>query len=74
MAKKEISFEQAMERLEEIVAKMESGKSPLDESFGLFEEGTKLLAFCSKELDRAEKKVKLLAKDGELEDFDLGDD
>ena len=43
MPKKEISFEKAMERLEEIVNSLESGESPLDKSLSLFEEGVKLV-------------------------------
>ena len=44
----EITFEQAMARLEHIVTTLESGRCSLDESLTLFEEGTKLTAFCSK--------------------------
>lgn len=54
---KNISFEQAMQRIEEIVAILENGKSSLDESLGLFEEATKLCAYCNKRLDDAQKKV-----------------
>ena len=42
----EMKFEQAMARLEQIVATLESGKCTLDESMTLFEEGAKLTAFC----------------------------
>ncbi len=54
---KDMTFEQAMERLEQIVALLESGKSTLDESMKLFEEGTKLTAFCSQSLKDAEQKI-----------------
>ncbi len=53
----DLTFEQAMQRLEEIVALLESGKSSLDESMKLFEEGTKLTAFCSDSLKTAEQKI-----------------
>lgn len=53
----EISFEKAMERIEEIVSLLENGKSTLDESLQLFEEATKLCAYCNKRLDDAQKKV-----------------
>lgn len=38
----DLTFEQAMQRLEEIVSLLEDGKAPLNESMALFEEGTKL--------------------------------
>ena len=52
-----ISFEKAMDRIEEIVSLLENGKSSLDESLSLFEEATKLCAYCNKKLDDAKKKV-----------------
>ena len=65
---KDLTFEQAMERLEEIVAILESGKSSLDDSLKLFEEGTKLTAFCSESLKTAEQKiVKLTGENGQEE-------
>lgn len=60
MAKKEPSFEQAMQRLEEIVRLLESGEEPLDSALKLFEEGTKLSRQCEKTLRTAEQKVELL--------------
>ena len=62
MAKTEMSFEQSMERLDAIVKKLEKGEAPLDESLKLFEEGTALVAACSKKLDEAEQKVVMLKK------------
>lgn len=53
----DMTFEQAMKRLEEIVAQLEAGEVPLDKSMALFEEGTKLSAYLSGLLDRAEQKV-----------------
>ena len=55
--KNAVSFEKAMERIEEIVSMLENGKSTLDESLSLFEEATNLCAFCNKKLDDAQKKV-----------------
>ena len=49
-------------RLEEIVAALEKGDAPLADSLALFEEGTKLIAACSQELDAAEQKVVKLMK------------
>lgn len=67
MAAKKKPFEESMTRLEEIVSILERGESTLDESLALFEEGTKLVAACSKQLDQAEQKILKLTKgpDGE---------
>lgn len=53
----EWTFEKAMLRLEQIVAALEGGRCTLDESLKLFEEGTKLTAYCSKALKNAEQKI-----------------
>ncbi len=53
----ELTYEQAMKRLEEIVAALEKGDLNLDDSLKLFEEGTKMAAFCNKTLDEAELKI-----------------
>ncbi len=62
MAKKTLSFEESMQRLEEIVLLLERGDVTLEESLALFEEGSGLIAQCSKLLDRAEQKVIKLKK------------
>ena len=62
MAKKSLSFEESMQRLEEIVRLLERGDVPLEESLALFEEGSGLIAKCSKLLDNAEQKVIKLKK------------
>lgn len=60
---KEMTYETAMSRLEEIVSLLENSEISLDESMKLFEEGTKLTAFCSKKLNDAEQKITLLSKE-----------
>lgn len=57
MAKKNPSFEENMNRLEQIVRAMERGDVPLEESLKLFQEGTELVKQCGKLLDDAEQKV-----------------
>ena len=71
MARKKLSFEEAMKRLEEIVSHLEKGDIPLEESIRLFEEGSGLLALCSSQLEEAEQKVSLLRRgdDDETEDI-----
>jgi len=61
------TFEENMTRLEEIVSLLERGDAQLSESLKLFEEGTKLVSACRKELDKAEQQVVRLMKgsDGE---------
>ena len=56
------TFEQQIARLEEIVSLLERGDAQLAESLKLFEEGTKLISSCSKQLDQAEQKVVRLMK------------
>jgi len=56
-------FEDALNKLEKIVAQLEEGDIPLEESLKLFEEGIRLSRFCNQKLDEAEKKVEILLKD-----------
>jgi exodeoxyribonuclease VII small subunit len=55
-------FEDALNKLENIVSKLEEGDIPLEESLKLFEEGIRLSRFCNQKLDEAEKKVEILLK------------
>ena len=61
MNKKNHSFEENMQRLEQIVRAMERGDVPLEESLKLFREGTALVETCGKLLDEAELQVKKIA-------------
>ena len=60
--KNPLSFEDSLSRLDEIVRHLEKGDLPLGESLALYEEGTALIASCSKLLDEAEQKVVKLKK------------
>lgn len=62
MSQESQTFESALQRLEEIVKRMEQGNVPLAESLALFEEGTALVSQCSSLLDQAELKVVRLMK------------
>lgn len=68
-----LKFEEALRLLEEIVSKLENQTAQLDESLELYEAGVFLVKKCSKMLDEAEQKVKILSRDenGEvvLKDF-----
>ena len=56
-------FEEALKRLEEIVARLEKGELPLEDSLALYEEGIQLSRHCHKKLEEAEAKIELLMKD-----------
>ncbi|OBZ08099.1 exodeoxyribonuclease VII small subunit [Bacillus sp. FJAT-26390] len=56
----ELTFEQAMERLDSIVTKLESGDVPLETAIELFQEGMKLSQLCGGKLEQVERKIELL--------------
>jgi exodeoxyribonuclease VII small subunit len=59
----ELSFEAAMERLEQIVEQMESSKLRLEDLLARYEEGTKLIAICNRRLQAAENRIETLTRD-----------
>ena len=61
----EKTFEEMIKNLEEISQDLENGDLSLDKSMEKFEEGMKLSKKCSEILENAEKKIKILIKDGE---------
>ena len=65
----EIKFEDALKKLEKIVADLENGNISLDEALEKYEEGIRLSKVCAKKLEVAKKKVEILlkAEDGSLE-------
>ena len=66
MAKKELEkkrFEEALEELEKVVERLESGELSLEDSLVVFEEGIGLVKFCNQKLTEVEKKIELLVKD-----------
>jgi len=56
-------FEEAMQRLEKIVQDLDSGELSLEDSIKAFEEGMKLVKFCSGKLEEAEQKVNILVRE-----------
>lgn len=60
--KEEITFEQAFLRLEQILEKMNTGNTTLDESLKLYEEADELIRICNKRLTDAETKIEMLVK------------
>jgi exodeoxyribonuclease VII small subunit len=66
MVKKELEkkkFEEALEDLEKVVERLESGELSLEDSLAAFEEGIGLVKFCNQKLTEVEKKIELLVKD-----------
>ncbi len=61
----EMSFEDALRELEEVVGKLERGEVPLDESIALYERGAELRKRCEAKLQEAEEKVAKLTLDGD---------
>ena len=53
----DLSFEDALARLESIVSRLESGQAPLEESISLYEEGARLKAHCEERLKAAQLRV-----------------
>lgn len=66
-----ITFEQAMSRLEEIIAALENNQTSLENSVELFQEGIKLSKICSDKLVGIEDKVAKILVDGKLEDLKI---
>jgi exodeoxyribonuclease VII small subunit len=58
-----LSFEQAIKRLEEIVYKLETGIEDLEKTVALYEEGSKLVDYCSEKLHAVENKIETLSKE-----------
>lgn len=58
--KKNLTFEDAMARLDDIVNALDTGDAPLDRSLALYGEGAELLAFCEKKLKDAKLKIETL--------------
>ncbi|MFQ5683924.1 MAG: exodeoxyribonuclease VII small subunit [Candidatus Binatia bacterium] len=58
-------FEKALEELEEVVERLESGEISLEDSLAAFEEGIGLVKYCNQKLTEVEKKIELLVKDKE---------
>jgi exodeoxyribonuclease VII small subunit len=59
----DLKFEDCLARLEKIVAALEAGNLPLEESLKVFEEGVGLARHCARYLDQAERRIEILGKD-----------
>ncbi|MCE5341395.1 MAG: exodeoxyribonuclease VII small subunit [Planctomycetaceae bacterium] len=59
---KNITFEQALKKLSDIVGKIEAGQIPLEQSLTQYEEGMELIKYCRGILEKAEKKIEEITK------------
>ncbi len=70
--KSEMSFEEAMSKLEAIVKELESGNCTLDDAINKYTDGMNLAKTCGDKLNSATEKVnKILTDNGELKDFEI---
>ena len=70
--KKEKSFEENLQKLEEIVKKLENGDIPLDDAIKEFNEAMELANICDKKLKNAEEALtKIVKEDNQLENFEI---
>ena len=71
--KKNISFEDAMKRLDKVCEELSREGVELEDALALYEEGVKLVRECNKKLEATERKIKILqlSEDGELKEDDF---
>ena len=69
-----LSFEESLEKLEEIVTNLESGDVPLDDAIDEFNNAMQLVKICENKLSAAEESIAKIVKDnGETEDFNINE-
>lgn len=70
----DLSFEESLEKLEEIVNKLESGDVPLDDAIDEFNKAMQLVNVCNKKLEAAEDSIaKIVKENGDLVDFNTNE-
>lgn len=71
----DLSFEESLEKLEEIVEKLENGDVPLDDAIDEFNNAMHLVKVCDEKLTKAEESIaKIVEENGELMDFVVSDE
>lgn len=71
----ELSFEEAIEKLEKIVENLEQGDVPLEKAIDYFQEGMKLSKLCNDKLTNVQNRmVEILSEENELKTFELEED
>jgi len=70
----ELSFEESLEKLEEIVNKLETGDVPLDDAIDEFNKAMQLVKVCNEKLNNAEEAIaKIVKENGELIEFNINE-
>lgn len=69
LEEKELTLEEAFEKLEETIEKLEAEDITLEDSFREYKQGMEILKYCSDKIDRVEKKVLKIEGNGELNEF-----
>ena len=69
-----ITFEEAMTKLEGIVARLEDGEVPLEESINLYKEGMELSKWCHDKLKTAEEQLTLIMKEDAFKPFTIDEE
>lgn len=64
---KELSLEEAFERLEQTIGDMENPQMSLADSFAAYKAGMELVKYCNEQIDRIEKEVQVLSAEGEAD-------
>lgn len=65
----EITLEDAFGQVEEVLNRLESEDTSLEESFKVYQEGMRLLKLCNDKIDHVEKQVLIMGEKGELNEF-----
>lgn len=69
-----LSFEESLEQLDEIVKKLESGDVPLDDAIDEFNKAMQLVKICNNKLSAAEESIaKIVQDNGQIEDFNINE-
>ena len=66
---KNMTYEKAISRLEEIVSKLEGNEIPLEDSIALFQEGIELSKYCDDKIKNIQEKVDQIYENGQLKDM-----
>jgi exodeoxyribonuclease VII small subunit len=69
ITQEKITFESALKELESLVAQMESGQLPLEQSLSAYKRGAELLQFCQKSLADVEQQVRILNEDNQIQPY-----
>ncbi len=67
----DMKFEDSLRKLEELVARMESGDMNLDDMIKAFEEGRKLVETCQKDLESIRQRIEKVTKEGKVEELEV---